>query len=222
MRTSTMRTGTLALVLACACSPSLMAQGEPEVDLAELLRQIRRNMIEVEKDLDRAQAEAAKASAAEAKEKLDKLAFDMNSRGNQITKDIDELIENMPQCSGGGSSGGSGKSQKPSGKKDSSQSKSRDRNNPENQGKEPQGSKPGKPQNGEKEDNSAKDDAGGKNRNAPPRQDPKAKARHVDVEGRWGNLPPELRQRLVESNLFEFTPDYQEEIKAYFKRVFNP
>lgn len=45
---------------------------------------------------------------------------------------------------------------------------------------------------------------------------------HETLEGRWGNLPPELRQRLIERNFKEFTPEYQEELKAYYRRIANP
>jgi hypothetical protein len=41
----------------------------------------------------------------------------------------------------------------------------------------------------------------------------------VDIEGRWGNLPAELRQKLMSRNFDEFTPEYQEEIKAYFRKI---
>ena len=86
----------LALALALMPPSHLRAQSEPEVDLAELIRQIRRNMVEVEKEIDRVQAESAKAAAGEARQNLDKLVDSMKSRGSQITKDIDEFIKNLP------------------------------------------------------------------------------------------------------------------------------
>lgn len=91
-----MRASVAALAFAVVASGSARAQAEPEVDLAELVRQIRRNMVEVEKDIDRIQAEGAKAAAGEAKKKLDELIDSMKARGGQITKDIDEFIKNLP------------------------------------------------------------------------------------------------------------------------------
>jgi hypothetical protein len=87
-----------AAILALALAPLLRAQDEagPKADLQELIRQIRRNMVEVEKDLDRVNAKEAREEAREAKENLDKLVQDMKDRGNQITKDIDEFIKNLP------------------------------------------------------------------------------------------------------------------------------
>jgi hypothetical protein len=32
-------------------------------------------------------------------------------------------------------------------------------------------------------------------------------------------LPPELRQKLQDRNFQEFTPEYQEEIKAYYRKL---
>ena len=97
MLKTTLLRGVLPLFLVLAALPALRAQEEqPKVDLAELIRQIRRNMIEVEKDIDRAQAESAKAAAEEARKNLEKLTLDMRGRGEQITKDIDEFIKNLP------------------------------------------------------------------------------------------------------------------------------
>lgn len=45
------------------------------------------------------------------------------------------------------------------------------------------------------------------------------KALQQDIEGRWGFLPPELRQRLMQRDFQEFTPDYQDELKAYYRRI---
>lgn len=87
----------LAMSLLSGSGPR--AQGgeeEAQAELAELVRQIRRNMVEVEKDLDRVEAEGAKAAASEARENLDKLVSDMKSRGKQITTDIEEFIKKLP------------------------------------------------------------------------------------------------------------------------------
>lgn len=85
-------TGALAFLGA----PALVAQEEPEVDLAELIRQIRRNMVEVEKELDRVEANSAREAGREAEDNLQRLIESMQGRGRQITKDIDELIKNLP------------------------------------------------------------------------------------------------------------------------------
>ena len=38
-------------------------------------------------------------------------------------------------------------------------------------------------------------------------------------EERWGHLPPELRQRLIDRNFKDFTPPYAKELKEYYKKI---
>jgi len=85
------------LALVISLMPMLSAQtGDPEqVDIKELVKQIRRNMVEVEKEIDRVGAEAAQAQGENAKENIEKLLRSMRGRGDQITSDIDEIIKNM-------------------------------------------------------------------------------------------------------------------------------
>ena len=35
----------------------------------------------------------------------------------------------------------------------------------------------------------------------------------------WGNLPQELRQKLVDRNYDDFTPEYKEQIEEYFRKT---
>jgi hypothetical protein len=214
-----------AVMLVAAFAPFASAQPEddPRADLQELVRQIRRNMVEVEKDLDRVAGKDAREDARATKEKLDELVQDMKDRGAQITKDIDAFIKSLPPEGAGGGGGGGGQSQpgqQPDGQKGQSQARSRDRNKPENQGQPKPKDEPGRPQSGKKEDDTARNPKDGHNRTSPPRPDEeKLKAQHLDIEGRWGMLPPELRQKLQDRNFQEFTPEYQEEIKAYYRKL---
>ena len=36
---------------------------------------------------------------------------------------------------------------------------------------------------------------------------------------RWGHLPAELRQRLIDRNFKGFTPPYAKELKEYYKKI---
>ena len=83
-----------ALVLANARASA--QTGEPEVDLKELVRQIRQNMVEVEREIDQAEAKAAKKAGDQAKQDLEELVKRLGQRGQQITADIDEVIKNIP------------------------------------------------------------------------------------------------------------------------------
>jgi hypothetical protein len=69
---------------------------EPEVDLKELVRQIRQNMVEVEREIDQAEAKTAAKASEKTKQDLDELVKRLGQRGQQITTDIDEVIKNIP------------------------------------------------------------------------------------------------------------------------------
>ena len=88
----------IILVAAGGFLPSAFAQqgGEEEVDLQELIRQVRRNMVEVEKEIDQIEAKAAEAAAKNTREDLDELIKRLTQRGKQISSDIDEVIKNIP------------------------------------------------------------------------------------------------------------------------------
>lgn len=91
--------GVAVLALVMSFMPTLAAQAGgaqgDQVDVKELVKQIRRNMVAVEKEIDRVEAEAAQAQGEQAKENLEKLIKSMKGRGDQITSDIDEIIKNM-------------------------------------------------------------------------------------------------------------------------------
>jgi hypothetical protein len=184
-----------------------------DAQIEELVRQIRRNMVEVEREIDRVEAESAQSAAATTQADLQKLIDSLKGRGNQITADIDTIVKNL-KSSGGGGGGGSGKSDS---QESSGQSQSRDRNQRENQGQNPQG---GQPQGGGKEDNTGQDQAGGKNQQGQKKPEERQVELPVDwTMERWGQLPPELRQQLISRNFDAFTPSYLEDIKAYFKKI---
>lgn len=91
---------TLAIAaLLMSVAPLLRAQGEgggeDEVDVQELIRQIRRNMVEVEKEIDLAEAQAGQKAGQQAEKDIQKLVDSMKGRGQQITSDIDAIIKNM-------------------------------------------------------------------------------------------------------------------------------
>lgn len=80
----------------------------------------------------------------------------------------------------------------------------------------------GKPQdpNGKTEDNAQKNSGNPENRKGPlPLQDPRRRIQQVDVNEVWGILPPEIRQKLVDRNFGEFTPEYEDEVRDYLKKV---
>ena len=92
-------TTTLAVALMFGAVPLARGQGDStgdQVDLKELVKQIRRNMVAVEQEIDRVEAEATSENAQAARENLEKLIKSMRGRGAQITSDIDEVIKNLP------------------------------------------------------------------------------------------------------------------------------
>ena len=214
--------GFAALLL---CGTALRAQepAEPEIDPGELLRQIQRNMEAVEKGLDELATEDAVAAGKRTVESINKAIEEMKNSGQQVTKDIDTIIKQMKSSGGGGGGGGGGQSSGKGGQQGRNSGKERgsakDRNKPEpGSEKNGEGQKP--EAKGGAEDNTGKNPQGGRNENGPTRpDDPRERFRQELLEGRWGVLPPELRQRLIERNFREFTPEYQEELRAYFRRL---
>ena len=196
--------------------PTASAQGgdQGEVNVEELVKQIRRNMVAVEKAIDRVETETATENAESAKEKLDKLVTSLKGRSDQIASDIDEMIKNIKQQQGSSSSSSSKSKQQ-----QQSQSQARDRDKRQQQGKQPQDSQ-GQPKEGSRENNTAKDKQGGRNKQG--NKKPEAGKVRVPVNwdaDRWGHLPPELRQRLIDRNFKAFTPPYAQELKEYYKKI---
>ncbi len=223
-------TPALGLVLVLSMLPAAAAQPGGD-DPAELLRQIQRNMTEIEKALSGIDATGAAGRGEQIVEDLERLVSGLRSRQDQIVKDLDEILKRMKlQQSSSQSqqnqdqqqSPKSGRNQKP---------RARDRNqggrqDPKDrkegqQGQDPKdesakrGEDPKSPEN-----NKGKDEAEGENRAGTARRDPAG--RRVDaarIIDRWGLLPEETRQRLVNDNFRDFTPEYEEEIRQYFRNL---
>lgn len=180
----------LAAALACFALPCRAQEtGGDEVDPAELMRQIRRNLMKIEDELHRVRSAAAGEASESVRKDMDKLAETLKRRQEQVTKDIDEIVKQL-KASQSGSGSGSSQSQSQSKGGKSSQSKSggsqsKDRNkseggkrNPGQDGKEgekPEGSEDGdgkekkKPDGGKPEQGDAKggkEPQGGKEDNA--------------------------------------------------------
>ncbi len=203
----------LALVVAPARAQG--GGGQEEVDLAELVKQIRRNMVAVEREMDRVEAEAAREDAEAARENLQKLIQGLKGRGDQITSDIDEIIKNIKQS---GNSQSSSQSSSQSGQQKPSQA--RDRNQRQGQKNSSQSSSQSRPEGGRDENNTGEDRPGGRNKAG--NKKPESRQSRADVNWdseRWGHLPAELRQRLIDRNFKNFTPPYAKELKEYFKRI---
>jgi len=195
----------------------------------ELARQIRRNMLKIEDDLAKAGTHDA-ARGEQIKEDLEKLLDSMKQRQDQVIKDIDEIVKQIKigNCSSGKQSErDSNENQKNSRARDRNQSQKQGKPRDQNQAKKPGGKqnpKDGKqPQNKKgsgAEDNSQKDQDPGENAQGDPRGEPKQeKFARVDLNEIWGNLPPELRQKLIDRNFDDFTPEYTEQIKEYFQKT---
>ena len=44
----------------------------------------------------------------------------------------------------------------------------------------------------------------------------------INIEDRWGSLPPELKQQLLDGKVREFSPEYKTAIERYLKRLSTP
>jgi hypothetical protein len=190
----------------------------------ELARQIRRNMLKIEEDLSKAGTHDPKRGE-QVKKDLDELIDSMKQRQDQVIKDIDEIVKRIKvsKCN----SGGQGESDSNENQK---KSRPRDRNQAQNQGKprdpnksgqpKPKDGKPQKKKGGGPEDNSKKEEPQGENDPGDPRAQPKGeKVPHTNLNEIWGNLPLEIRQKLVDRNYDDFTPEYKEQIEEYFRKT---
>jgi hypothetical protein len=239
-----------ALFLAAAPARA-QEQGGAEAEPEELMRQIRRNLVKIEDELQKVRGDAAKTASDDARKDMEKLIETLKRRQGQVTKDIDEIIRQMKasDCGGGGScdkpsdkpSSSNSPSKKPGAKNrnqsegeksDSGQDPKDGQNEPKDgqdqaSGKKPQGGKPepkkddkkgGKPGGGP-ENNAIK---GGDKENKLAQDPTNPKARVVvkpEVNEIWGRLPKELRQKLVDRNFSDFTPEYEDEIREYLRRT---
>ena len=217
-------------ICAATLSSGICAQ-EGTTDPTELMRQIKRNLQKIEDELNRIRTAPSGSDAGAREKDIETL----KRRQDQVVKDIDEIIKQMKQQSGGGSSDESPPPPDSKSKEDSQSGqkpKSRDRNkSQQDQGKQPQGGK--KPQGGQKKDGeTGKKPQGGKEDNSQPNsgkpenqkgsqppQDPRRRLQQVDVNEVWGILPPEIRQKLIDRNFGEFTPEYEDEVREYIKKV---
>ena len=87
----------LSALLIFGLTPLLSAQGEGEDEgnIEEIVRQIRRNMQQVEKDLSTLEAETARERGEQVKDDLERLVESAKAAGQQIPNDIDEIIKRM-------------------------------------------------------------------------------------------------------------------------------
>jgi hypothetical protein len=218
----------IAAALAFASAGSLRAQDpqdESAPNPADLARQIRRNMLKIEEDLGKAGTHDA-TKGEQVQQDLDKLLQGMKSRGDQVIKDIDDIVKQFKSSSSSSSGQGGGKRDSNENQK---QSKSRDRNQSDQKSGKPRdqkdknGQKPQNKKQGGPEDNSKKDENQGENQPGDPKERPgPEKAAHINLNEIWGNLPPELRQKLYDRNFDDFTPEYKVQIDEYFKKTGAP
>lgn len=224
----TMRIPTTAILAVLAVFAGKVPAQDDSVDLNELARQIRRNMVLVEESLTELDAKTARmegehvvknleelieesrAAGSKTAEELAELlekATQAKRAGRQVVKDIQKLVENMERSSGGGGKSSGGRQKQKSG-----QPRARDRNQAQN--------RPPQDQGGRKERDGQQNPPGGRNVDDQPKQYPDPeKVKHPNIEDIWGVLPPELRQRLVNRSFRDFTPEYEREIKAYMRRI---
>src|SRR4029079_17664887 len=128
----------LATLVSIGLCGAVLAQEPPKPDQTEetgpspveLARQIRRNMLKIEEDLSKAGTHDPK-QGEQVKKDLEELINGMKQRQEQVVKDIDEIVKQIKvsNCSSGGGQGerDSNENQK--------QSRARDRNQSQNQGK---------------------------------------------------------------------------------------
>jgi hypothetical protein len=237
LRALSRRLLTVAVAVSLTFSGAALRAQDPKSDQqdegpspAELAKQIRRNMLKIEEDLQKAGTHDP-ARGEQVKKDFDKLLEGMKGRQDQVVKDIDEIVKSIKTSnSSSGSSGSSDSNQ------NQKQSKSRDRNQSDQKSGKPRDPNGGKPKDGKPkqkdaqkpgnkkgsgaEDNGKKEPDPGENTPGDPRESPKAeKFARINLNEIWGNLPPELRQKLIDRNFDDFTPEYKAQIEEYFKKT---
>jgi hypothetical protein len=212
-----------------AQNPGGDSQDEEGPSPVELARQIRRNMLKIEEELSKA-GNHDPARGEQVRKDIEDMLDTMKQRQQQVVKDIDDIVKQFKSCSGSSE----GKGGKSNSNENQNKSRPRDRNqqgkprdpndgNKDEQAGKPKpkdGKKPGKQKGGGAEDNSQKEQDPGDKQPGDPREELKAeKVAKINLNEIWGNLPPELRQKLIDRNFDDFTPEYKEQIAEYFKKT---
>lgn len=211
------------------------------------MERIESNAARVQRDSAKAEGRAGEAETRERIERLNRRGAQVSE---DIQKLIENLPRNGGGGGGGGSSQQqSSSSSSSSSQSQQDRSGARDRNRPSGQqgssNQRPQGGRnPGEQDRGQRDgegegegkqdqprdrDGDGKPDGDGENRpggrnstgeeQTPPAGKPGVPPQLVE---RWGVLPPELRQRLVDRDFRRYTPQYDAAIRAYLRRLANP
>lgn len=192
------------------------APGEGGMDeIAEIIKQIESHMGEAERLLTSLDASGAGAEQEAAAELLRKLLDQAGKQQSSALSSIDKLLEiaakqSEQQQQQGGKSG----------KKRSESDRKREQEERERKAKEELARKEkgeDKPEDGGKsEDEPTGKEKDGKKK---PADSESERARNTDVAGRWGSLPPALRDRIEQGKWDGFPPEYREKLAKWYKRI---
>lgn len=225
--------GFLATVVSCAVAlPAAFAQEEPPKpqdegkpaeppkphrvpiqatadDPMQILREIESKMLEAEKLLAKASASSESTrTMQEVLVKLDELLKNAGARQQEVLDALKKLEDQaVPIPSGGGS----GEQEQPS-QQPKSEPRKEDREDKSLQKLDPGNSKDkaGKTQPQRQQPTSGK--------SKPPDAD-KLKASNPLLYERWGNLPPKVREALMQNNFDSFPPQYRALLERFYKRL---
>ena len=209
----------IALVCAAVLAPGALAQEGEEFDPRKVIKEIQEDLSSL---VDEYAALSSGKSVGESGKRIvdniDKLLEGIQNSQDRIVDNIDEIIKQKKKSSSSSSSSSQQQQQqqqqqgKPQSRDRNQQQKDRQRNQRQ-QGKKPDGEQ--QPKGSEHESQRPEQSKGG--RKAPGSKEERVP--FVDDANRWGLLPPETRQLLIENNFREYFPDYQREISDYLRSL---
>lgn len=210
-----------ALAFVLTTSQSLSAQEGEEFDPRAVIKQINKDFETILQSMSGLTGTSSAEEQRRVVEQIDELIDSMQKSQGDVVNRIEELIKNMKQSqSSSQSSSNQQRQNKNKNQKQRGNQQRRDRNQgPQN--KERAGQPKNQPR-GENEPRDSSEESGTPEQSRRGRKPPKSDEelyRQILEQGQWGDLPPEARQKLINTNFRDWFPDYEREIGLYLKSL---
>jgi len=179
-----------------------------EKDPVQMLKEIARDMAQVEELLLRAEAGQATVNAARsAAEKLDKILDQARKSQSQIIQSLDDLIKEIRKR----------QREKKSSSSSKQQPRSRQRQREDEPRRDPKFNN--RPQENREQPQRRREQAKKKPAERKPPEGKREKVKHPDKEGVWGRLPDKLFKLITNRDQTVFPVEFQQHVEEYFKRL---
>jgi hypothetical protein len=210
MRSSLLEAAVIVGLLALCPGPIAAQTGAPppEKDPVKMLKEIAKDMAQVEELLLKAEAGQATADAARsAIEKIDKLLDQAKKSETQIINNLDLTIQEIR------------KRQRERKSKSNSQKQQRPRQRQRGDDPERDPKYDNQPKDPRERPERRREQAKKKPADRKPPQAKRERVKHPDKEGVWGRLPDKLFKLITNREQTVFPVEFQQHVEEYFKRL---